>query len=116
MTVYSDSTIVATGATTAQTRIQHNKTGRAWTISQVSVETLPFRGTAQATVRLNGRYVTSTAVTPSAAQGPPFHTLESGDLLTVDWVGVVAGDSVLTNLYYVESASGIPPQGMGWVT
>lgn len=116
MPLYTLTKQVATGQTTAQVVLENVPTGRQWVVSQISVETIPPRNTAQATVKLNGRYITSTVLGKgSSAQGPPFLTLTSNDDLTIDWSGMTAGDNCIGNFIYNESQAGTIPVGMGWL-
>lgn len=84
-------------------------TGMIWVVSQISIETIPSRVTASATVRKNGRYLTSSAQgSASSAQGPPYISLSSHDVLTVTWTGLSLNDSCIATLLYNEHIWGSP--------
>lgn len=103
-------TAVATAAGTASLTISPDKSGIQWTIAQLGFETQPFRATAQCTVRLNGNYLTSTAVAPASTSGQPAVNLQATDKLTFDFVGMTAGDTAIITAYYNESAWGTIPR------
>lgn len=111
MALYSSSARAnANGEATAT--VQQNKSGLQWLVYQIAVETIPQRSSAQATVTLNGRYITSTVVgSGSSAQGPPYLTISGMDQLVVSWVGLTAGDSAILTLLYQETEWGVLPAG-----
>lgn len=85
-------------------------TGIVYVISQLSVETLPVRTSATATVRKNGRYISSTAQgSASSAQGPPYISITSHDVLTITWTGMTLNDSCIATLLYNEHIWGQTP-------
>lgn len=85
-------------------------TGLEWVVSQVGIETLPPRNGATATIRKNGRYITSSALgSGSSASGPPFITLTSHDVLTVTWANMALGDTCVAVLLYSEYIVGTLP-------
>lgn len=78
-------------------------TGVIWVVSQISVETLPVRVTASATVRKNSRYITSSSQgSASSAQGPPYISLSSHDVFTIVWTGLTLNDACIATLLYTE--------------
>lgn len=109
MTMLSlSATADATGKATVE--ITPNKSGVQWTVAQIGVETIPVRPAGNATTRLNGRYVTSTAVLPSSAGGQPFINIQPIDKLSIDFVGLTAGDSCIVSVFYNESLWGETPR------
>lgn len=101
----------ATAVTPTIVQVVPNKSGVQWVVAQLGAETVPFRGTASTVVKLNGRYVTSSAVLPSSAGGQPYITLQSKDLLTVEFSGMTAGDQAIVTVFYVETLWGTVPTG-----
>lgn len=94
---------------TCTVNISPDKSGIQWTVGQTTVETNPFRGTAQCTTRFNGRYVTSSAVLPATAGGSPAINLQAMDVLSFDMVGMTLGDVAVVTIYYTESKWGTDP-------
>lgn len=93
----------ASGTATLTISGESIPTGVVWVVSQISIETLPVRTTASATVRLNGRYISSSAQgSASSAQGPPYISLTSHDVLTIVWTGLTLNDSCIGTLLYNE--------------
>ena len=110
------SMFVPVGQTGGTITIEHGKSGLQWIIWQLTVETIPARLSAQATLRKNGRYVTSTIVgSGSSAQGPPAILLNSNDVLTVLWIGMQAGDELIATPFYEEVPWGQHGTGFGLV-
>lgn len=78
-------------------------TGIQWVVSQVGIETVPAGTAVPAVIRLNGRFVTSSANASSdAAQGPPYITINPGDQLTITWSGAPSRCSLIANIYLTE--------------
>lgn len=93
-----------------------DKSGVQWHVWQVSVETIPVRSSSRATLRRNGRYVSSTITGSGAtAFGPPALLLNQNDQLTVDWIGMTAGDECIATPFYEEVQWGQPGTGFGLV-
>jgi hypothetical protein len=81
--------------------------GLRWIIWQMTVETIPVRSGAQATIRRNGRYITSTiSASGSSAQGPPALAFNPGDVITVTWTGMTQGDECIVTTLYEEAQAG----------
>lgn len=95
---------------TAVVTITPDKSGVQWTIAQLGVESVPPRGTATATIRLNGRYVTSTIVMPQSAGGQPFINLQYNDQFTVTFSGLTVKDEAIVTYFYNESLWGTIPK------
>lgn len=99
----------ASGTATVTISGESIPTGMVWVVSQISIETLPTRVTASATIRKNGRYLTSSAQgSASSAQGPPYISLTSHDILTIAWTGMTLNDSCIATLLYNEHIWGDP--------
>lgn len=101
----ADTSLTATANSSgiAVVSFAHNKSGLRWIVWQLTVETIPVRGGAQATIRRNGRYITSTIVgSGSSAQGPPALKMEPNDVLTCTWTGLTAGDEAILLFLYEE--------------
>lgn len=98
----------ASGACTIS--ISPDKSGIQWTIAQVGVESQPVRTTGTVTTRLNGNYVTSSAVLPTASSGAPAFNLQTNDKLTFDFAGLTSGDTAIVTIYYTESQWGTIPR------
>lgn len=99
----------ANGTATVTVSGESVPSGIIYVVSQLSVETLPVRTTATATVRKNGRYLSSTAQgSASSAQGPPYISLSSHDILTITWTGMTLNDSCIATLLYNEHVWGDP--------
>jgi hypothetical protein len=90
-------------AGTAQVRVQQNRSGIQWVLSQFSCDSVPQRAAASVTVKLNGQYVTSSPFLPQTASGQPFITLNASDVLTADFAGLTNGDVAIFNLFYAET-------------
>lgn len=109
-------TAIAIAGGTATVDITPVPGGLQWIVWQFTVETIPVRGAAQATVRRNGRYLTSTIVgSSSSAQGPPSLQLAPSDELTCTWVGLTVGDEAILTLFYEETEMGGHGSGFGIV-
>ncbi len=102
MAQYSQSTFVAVGATTSTVSIQHGKSGIDWIVWQMTVQSIPRRGSANVTVTRDGLYITSSLVVPSSAQGPPSIVLHTGSVLDTAFAGMLARDECLVTLLYEE--------------
>lgn len=100
----------AGAAGTCTVTIRPELSGVQWTIAQIGVETQPARVTAQATTRMNGNYLTSTAVMPSTSSGVPAVNLQASDTLTFDFIGMTSGDTAVVTIYYTESPWGTIPR------
>lgn len=96
---------------TAVVRIQHNRSGIVWVVSQIAVESIPARPAANATIRRNGRYITSTATLPASAQGQPFYQLNASDLIEVSFANLGVGDNAIVSLLYTEDIWGVRQTG-----
>ena len=85
-------------------------TGIQWVIAQVGVEVVGstvVTTPVTATIKLNGRLVTSTNQgAAGSAGGQPFLSLKPGDVFTVSWRAVPVGYSCVANLYYSEIPNG----------
>lgn len=91
----------------ATVRIQHNRSGIVWVVSQIAVENTPTTpSAAKAIVRRNGRYLTSTSIVPASAQGQPFYALNAPDVLEIDFSNVPVGDTAIVTLSYQETLWG----------
>lgn len=98
---------VPTGQTTVTVQCSHDKQNIRWVVWQLSVESNPIRSSAVvSSVRRNGRYLTSSILVPSAAQGPPSIMLEASNVLEVKFDNMVAGDDAIVTLWYEEVQSG----------
>jgi hypothetical protein len=102
-------TAKAVAGGTAQVRIQHNRSGLQWVVSQLSVESNPLRTGATATIKLNGQFVSDTPFLPQTASGQPFITLNASDLLTADFAFLTVNDVAILNIFYVETYWGNAP-------
>ena len=81
--------------------------GLKWIIWQITVETIPVRTGNQATVRRNGRYISSTVTGSNAsAQGPPALNYNPNDVVTVTWTGMTQGDECIATILYEEAPFG----------
>lgn len=81
--------------------------GIRWIIWQLTVETIPVVTGAQATVRRNGRYITSTvAGSGSSAQGPPALAYNPGDQLQVIFTNAGVNTECVVTLLYEEAPAG----------
>lgn len=109
MTVQSFSAF-AGAAGTATVRITPNKAGIQWSIAQLSADSSPSRPAGNATVKLNGRYVTSTASLPASSSGQPAILLQYFDEMTVDFVGLTVKDNAIVTVFYDETPWGALPQ------
>jgi hypothetical protein len=88
---------------TAEVNVQPVPSGLQWVISQIAVETNPVGTGVTATIRRNGRLLTSTNLgSGSAAQGTPYYLLASGDIFVVDWTGAPVGAQCIMTLSYNE--------------
>lgn len=92
-------------------------TGRMWVVSQITFEFLPANvlSTITATISMNGRVV-APAVNPNSGigfQGPPFISVNAGDVMTVQYVGAPIGASAITNFFYNEYPAGTQPNSPG---
>jgi hypothetical protein len=104
------STATAAADGTATVTFAAVPTGLVWVVGQIGIETLPPRNGSTATVRKNGRYITSTALgSGSSASGPPFISISSHDVLTVQWAGMTQGDTCAAILLYSEYIVGTLP-------
>lgn len=111
--VYSAS---ADSTGTAVATVDNIPTGVNWIVWQTSVESSPFRSGANATMRRNGRYVTSTIQGGgSSAQGPPALLLTPNDTVTMTWKGLTAGDQGLMTLFVEEVSPGSHGSAFGLV-
>jgi len=109
-------TATADASGKASCLIALNKSGLNWIVWQVSVESIPVRSSANAVLRRNGIFVSSTIVgSASSAQGPPAFLLHQGDLLTVDWIGMTSGDECIATAFYEEVPIGQVGSGFGLV-
>ena len=108
MPILAFSSFAGVGGTTT-VRITPNKSGIQWSIAQVGIESVPQRATANATVRVNGRYITSSAILPSSASGTPAINLQYFEEMTVDFVGLTSGDNAVVTVFYTESPWGYTP-------
>lgn len=112
MADFSASARVPAAGTTCQVRIQHNRSGIDWVVSQISVETIPATPAGLAVVRRNGRYLTDTTQLPAGAQGQPFYKLSASDVLTIDFSNLVAGTTAICTVSYQEGTWGSPLDGV----
>lgn len=88
--------------------------GMQWIIAQITIETIPVRGSARCTVRRNGRYITSSIVgSGSSAQGPPYLLLNGTDTLSASWVGMQQGDECVLLLLYEQVPWGMTHLAQG---
>lgn len=100
-------TAIANAAGVAVVTYNHNKGGIWQILWQTTVETNPVVGTARATVRRNGRYISSTlSGSGASAQGQPALKLEASDVLTVTWVGLTAGTQGIALFLFEEVPAG----------
>ncbi len=94
---------VADATGTATVDVFDIPSGLIWVVSQTSVEALTAQVSVTATIRKNGRYITSTNQgNSSSAGGQPFIRLAAGDHYTVTWTGLIQGDTAILNLLYNE--------------
>lgn len=101
----------ANAAGLATVTITPDVAGIQWTVAQVGAETQPVRTTATVVTRMNGAYVTSSAILPSSAGGQPFFNLLHSDQLTMDFAGLTLNDVGVVSVYYKESPAGTVPTG-----
>lgn len=94
----------------ATVTISPQKSGIQWAVAQSSVETRPYRGTAQCETRFNENFLTSSAVLPATAGGAPAITLQANDNLSFRFTGCTQGDSCVVTIYYTESPWGTIPR------
>ena len=106
--------VTATGGS-ASVLISHNLSQMVRVVSQISVGSTPVRGGVTANIQYNGSQITSTAVGSGgdAASGPPSLTLYAGDLITVTWNGVLAGDTCTATSVYQETPIAQLPTSYG---
>jgi hypothetical protein len=101
----------ANAAGVATVTITPDVAGIQWTVAQVGAETQPVRTTATVVTRLNGAYVTSSAILPSSAGGQPFFNLTHSDKMTMEFAGLTLNDVGVVSVYYKESPDGTVPTG-----
>jgi len=99
---------------TATVTIPPVLSGLQWTISQSSIESIPLRGGASCTTKLNGNMVTTSQVIPATASGAPAINVQAGDVLTYQFAGLTQGDTAKVTIFYNESQWGSPPN-YSWV-
>lgn len=96
-------TATADSTGTAVVNFETISPGLQWVISQISLETTPFRVGASCVVRRGGRYLTSTIIgSGDTAYGPPSIILLRGVLLTCTWTGLTQGDEAIATIWYEE--------------
>jgi hypothetical protein len=90
--------------------------GLQWIIWQIAVETIPVRTGNTATLRRNGRYISSTVTGSSASsQGPPALAYNPGDTMTMTWTGMTEGDECIVTVLYEQVLSGGKGSSFGLV-
>ena len=94
---------IANAAGIAVINMAEVPSGLVWVASQTSVEAYTTNVAVTATIRKNGRYITSTNQgQSSSAGGVPYIRLRAGDNYTITWVGLNQGDTAILNLLYNE--------------
>jgi hypothetical protein len=77
--------------------------GLVWIVSQTSVEAFTTNVAITATIRKNGRYLTSTNQgNASSAGGLPYLRLVAGDNYVITWTGLNPADTAIVNMLYNE--------------
>jgi len=80
------------------------KSGLTRVIGQISVECLTaFRVGATATLRMNGRYLTSTIIASAdTAYNQPYIAQNTSDVITATFTGFTNKDELCVTLYCIE--------------
>lgn len=76
-----------------------------WEVRQVAVEMLNVTAGASCTVRINGWLISPVVAGGDAAAGDPPIDVGPGDVLTVEWLGGIAGRICKATVFYIEKVA-----------